>query len=591
MRRVGLWILLFAGVGLAATLKFKNLLDPTYKGFRLQYYTWQEWETLDKKTKLRARGSDPEEWEDPPPDPETEEEKKKREEKEKKEKEGLPGEKKYPKDRWPGFRFDERLTRKMRAFESLVQPASASKLEGIVKQLRLLDKALEKYEKSLDDIRDDYDQLFKQLAKVEEVYRENYKKKYGTVPDTFPVPVSLLVSFNKASRMLQTSVALRQSEVQFHEWLLDRTAELIAELTPEERVKPASALAKGMTDKDWRIRTRSAALLGRLTDQRSVATFDAAMAKEKDPLVLAELIRVRARQGGQGVLDLLKQRLDDPLWPVRAAVVRELARIRTKESVDLLVERMAKEKGRLLDDIADALKKISGESFLPEPDPWRIWWKKARDTWVPPKEGIAAGDEKDSEKAGVVYFYGIRTSSRRVVFCIDVSGSMNFPLDGRNGKKPPRIETAKRELKQALIALPEDAIFNIVIYSGDVKVWKKKMQAATLKNKQAARKYVDRLSPVGATNIFDALVTSMRVATKSGKGKGDGPEADTIFFLTDGKPSHGQIVNPHQILEEITRRNKLMGLVIHTVGVSKEQNAGFLLNLAKRNGGRYVAHK
>jgi hypothetical protein len=591
MRRAGLLILLFAGVGLAATLKFKSLIDPTYKGFLLQYYTWQEWETLDKATKLRARGTDPEEWETPPPEPETEEEKKKREEKEKREKEQLPGQKQYPKDRWPGFRFDERLEKKKRAFESLVQPASASKLEGIVKQLRLLDKALDKYEKYLEEIREDYAQLHKQLVKVEEVYAENYKKKYGRIPETFPVPPGLFVSFNKTSRTLQKAVALRHSEVQFHEWLLDRTAELIAELTPDERVKPATALAKGMTDKDWRIRTRSAALLGRLADERSTATFDDAMAKEKDPLVLAELIRIRARRGGQEVLDLLKQRLDDPQWPVRAAVVRELARIRAKESVDLLVAQMAREKGRLLDDIADVLRKLSGENFLPEPDPWRIWWKKVRETWVPPKEGIAAGDEKDSKKDGVVYFYGIRTSSRRVVFCIDISGSMNFPLDGRNGKKAPRIETAKRELKQALVALPEDAIFNIVVYSGDVKVWKKKMQAATLKNKQAARKYVDRLSPVGATNIFDALVTSMEVATKTGKGKGDGPEADTVFFLTDGKPSHGRIVNPHQILEEITRRNKLMGLVIHTVGVSRDQNAGFLLNLAKRNGGRYVAHK
>ncbi|MHC4933558.1 MAG: hypothetical protein ACYTGV_15355, partial [Planctomycetota bacterium] len=160
MRRAGLLILLFAGVGLAATLKFKHLLDPTHKSFRLQYYTWQEWETLDKATKVRARGIDPEEWEDPPPEPETEEEKKKREEKEKREKELPPGQKRYPRDRWPGFRFDARLEKKKRAFESLVQPASASKLEGIVKQLRLIDKSLEKYERSVDEIRDDYDQVF-----------------------------------------------------------------------------------------------------------------------------------------------------------------------------------------------------------------------------------------------------------------------------------------------------------------------------------------------------------------------------------------------------------------------------------------------
>lgn len=169
---------------------------------------------------------------------------------------------------------------------------------------------------------------------------------------------------------------------------------------------------------------------------------------------------------------------------------------------------------------------------------------------------------------------------------------MEFPLDGEGGKKPPRIERAKKELYQAMAALREDAQFAIVVYNSVVGTWKRgKMVPAEIKNKRAGRKFVERLEPSGATNIFDALNTSLDIARSPVGRRDKNPSADTIFFLTDGVPTHGKIVDPHQILEEITARNKLLGVTIHTIGVSKEQNAGFLLNLAKRNGGQYVAHK
>jgi len=79
----------------------------------------------------------------------------------------------------------------------------------------------------------------------------------------------------------------------------------------------------------------------------------------------------------------------------------------------------------------------------------------------------------------------------------------------------------------------------------------------------------------------------MEIAAPPSKGRE--PGADTIFFMTDGQPSCGKVIDPHQILDEITRRNRILGVTIHTVGVSKDQNSAFLLNLAKRNGGRYVA--
>jgi hypothetical protein len=50
-------------------------------------------------------------------------------------------------------------------------------------------------------------------------------------------------------------------------------------------------------------------------------------------------------------------------------------------------------------------------------------------------------------------------------------------------------------------------------------------------------------------------------------------------------------VDDNQILAEISARNRLLGVTIHTIGVATEQNAALLFNLAKRNHGEYASHK
>lgn len=565
------------------TYSLKELLDPLEPDFALSAYTWADWEGLDAATKLRAKGTDPSAWEIPSPDPETPEEKTKREEREKKAKADPP------KDRVPGFRFDRRLELKRKAFEDLLGAASASKLEGLIKQLRQIDKELGRFDKVLDESREDYFQVAEQVRKAQEAYSENYRKKHGTWPDTVPMSGALLADFYRKSLRYQHLLAARQSELQFHDWLLGRVGELVAALTDAEAEKPLAALASGLKESDFACRIRCAELLARLKGEKAAALYAQVLAQEADPLAVAELIRLRVKWGGSGGLDLLAARIDDPAWPVRAAIVRELSKIPKKESIDLLVARLAKEDGRLKDDIAEALRALTGQDFVAEAEPWRIWWEKSRAGWAPPTERMKSDTPGEGQQAGVVYFYGIRTSSKRVVFCLDVSGSMEWSLAGQNEKGPPRLDKAKEELVKALNGLPEDARFAIVVYSTDVRAWKKNLEPASPKNKASARKFVEDLKPEGATNVFDALAAAMEIAAPPAKGRE--PGADTIFFMTDGQPTHGKVIDPHQILDEVTRRNRVLGVTLHTVGVSKDQNAAFLLNLAKRNGGRYVAFR
>jgi hypothetical protein len=575
MRRPALVALLLAGLLAAGEKRYslKDILDPQEKDFALSAYTWGDWPKLDDAEKLRAQGTDPGEWELPPADP------------------GAPAGKDDKDDsRAPGFRFDRRLELKKKAFENLLGAASAPKLEGLIKQLKVMDKELARFDKVLDEAREEYEPVAEQLRRVVSAYTEAYRKEHGGKwPDSYLVPPGLKADFDRKSLRLQHLIATRQSELQFHDWLLGRVGELVAALTDAEADKPLSALAAGLKDGDFAYRMRCAELLARLKGEKADAIYLQALAEETDPLAVAELIRLKVKWGGPGGLEILAARIDDPAWPVRAAVVRELSRIARKEAIDLLVARLAKEDGRLKDDIAEALRALTGQNFVAEPEPWRIWWEKSRAGWAPPAERMKSDTPGEGQEAGVVYFYGIRTSSKRVVFCLDISGSMEWSLEGRDAQGPPRLDKAKEELIRAINGLPEDARFAIVVYSTAVQTWKKALEPASQKNKASARKFVEDLKPEGATNIFDALVTAMEIAAPPAKGRE--PGADTILFMTDGQPTHGKVIDPHQILDEVTRRNRVLGVTLHTVGVSKDQNAAFLLNLAKRNGGRYVAFK
>ncbi len=64
--------------------------------------------------------------------------------------------------------------------------------------------------------------------------------------------------------------------------------------------------------------------------------------------------------------------------------------------------------------------------------------------------------------------------------------------------------------------------------------------------------------------------------------------ADTIFFMTDGTPTAGKLLDPDRILETVAEWNRTAQLTIHTVAVGDECDAKFLEKLARENGGQFV---
>jgi len=341
---------------------------------------------------------------------------------------------------------------------------------------------------------------------------------------------------SKGKTLLHPLLALRHSERQFHAWFADELGRRIGEQSRRE-------LALRLLDRELAgptpLRRRWAArILSRVPDPAARRALERALAREKDPETQAAIVTARGEIGGARLKDLLVLWTIHPSFAVRVAAFRVCARYRHH---GLLRDALDREKGRLLDDLSGIL-------------------------------GV--------EAAGEVDFYGIRTRSRRIAFVIDTSGSMAFPMDGKGGKREPRYWRTKREINRTLRLLPRHVQFNIYLFAGEVAPWARGLVAATKEHTESAIAFLEQHKPYGGTNLFAAVLAGLQ----SG--------ADTVFLLSDGEPSIGTpLLDPALIVEEMGSRNAHGRVVIHTVGLSRDQNAALLVNLAHRSGGRYVADR
>lgn len=328
------------------------------------------------------------------------------------------------------------------------------------------------------------------------------------------------------------------------------------------------ALLKGLSDADPRVRTAAADGIVEREAKTPIDPLILALAKEKE-------------------------------WGVKVAIAGALSRLRDAKSVGPLVSALAREEGRVKEEVAAALAAITGQKFGADARAWRDWFKKnaaEEDTILSPFPPQA-----EAVPARGVTFQGIETRSRGIVFVLDISDSMNdasgetdLPADGstpdRSGKRRSKIDVMRDELVAAIRALDEKAMFNVVLYNHQVKVWQPgKLVAANSSNKNLALSFLLKEPATGGTNIFDAVEKAFTLAGLGATDKNYRSAVDTIFLVSDGAPSAGRILEPAKILEEVGRMNSLRKVKIHTVGVGVLHDRAFLERLARESGGKYVA--
>ena len=143
----------------------------------------------------------------------------------------------------------------------------------------------------------------------------------------------------------------------------------------------------------------------------------------------------------------------------------------------------------------------------------------------------------------------------------------------------------RREFAAALGTLDDGGTFGVLLFRDDVTAMPGGVVRTDKKSRAKARAFVAGVEPSGPTNVIDALERAVELAGASGEA----PAAaiDTIFFLTDGRPSVGALVDPSAILDVVARRRRAAPFVIHAIGVG-DHDPEFLRRLAESTGGRYV---
>tara|TARA_R110002126_G_scaffold107530_4_gene243031 strand:- start:7653 stop:9698 length:2046 start_codon:yes stop_codon:yes gene_type:complete len=327
-----------------------------------------------------------------------------------------------------------------------------------------------------------------------------------------------------------------------------------------------------------------------------------------EPAAIAQLLDDLAALGDQEIEGAVIQKyLVHESWHVRGRAAAALATLRSRAGVPAMIARLELAEGREKTDLHGALVSLTGKDFRTNFTLWQRWWDAEGEAFVVvTEEQLAEIEAAEADTEGVTFF-GIRTDSQKVIFILDVSGSMNWstvvrsnPYDDPNqqpdlprGNERSRIDVAKGDLKKAIGGLRDGAVFNIVVYATEVRRWKDDMQIMTPEIRSEVLDYVGELKAVGGTNIFGSLKEAFSMAgvdTEASAQEWANPIADTIFLLTDGTATVGVVTNSDGILSHVKEWNLAAGIVLHTIGLSGAQDAYLLSTLAKQNHGEYVAH-
>lgn len=389
-----------------------------------------------------------------------------------------------------------------------------------------------------------------------------------------------------------------------------------------------------LADKSWNVRRQALTALARTAAAPAAETPETAppeppldvplrilpLCADGEPAVRCAALDALASLKSPLVFEPALTALTDPVWQVRASAVAALGVVRRREAIDPLIARMALEEGRLVADIGNTLNEITGRGFGQRLESWQQFWATFGDRFQIPTDAELAklreAQAKSREKysaPGSVSYHGIETPSRRILFVIDVSGSMESEVVEKErfaaGDYPSmlRIDIVKTELLRTIENLEAYVEFNVLAFATDVTTWKKQLVPANVLSKSSALEWVGRLQSIGGsskedlaraglvgsanleagkTNTYAALMAALGVEPGAKRDEYS-VAVDTIFFMSDGRPSHGDYVDTDDILREVRLANSVRKVVIHTIALGEFQKE-FMRELASDNGGVFV---
>jgi len=364
------------------------------------------------------------------------------------------------------------------------------------------------------------------------------------------------------------------------------------------------------------------------------------------------------RKNVEPAVTLLLQMVADPKrsWEVRIGAVQALRADRHASQAEPLIEALAKSgpgDGRLKVDLMMTIGAILGVTDPKTDDP--NWWKGAL---AERKSGKLPGTSGGTTITPTEFF-GLKTKSTRIVFILDRTGSMDFrcteaSLPPKKGDPPPRkgpdvptadekippqdeaakkksaeikkkwddrkvekrMDALKREFINTIYNLDPRVHFAVVTYEANPMNWRPQLIQANWMNKFDCIREIDKMSPAGGTNIWDALENAFRFVSepqrpeviqfdKKGNYVTTVNGADTFFLMTDGNHNNGRFSGGNDFDEraffsEFKKINTLRRIVVNTIILGdttqsadnqdpiKQKSLSLFRQIAEASGGAFV---
>ena len=300
-----------------------------------------------------------------------------------------------------------------------------------------------------------------------------------------------------------------------------------------------------------------------------------------------------------GVLDRVLLLADDKQWTVRLGAYQVIVSAPQKVSVPFFVKAAREERGEIALAVDSYLEALTGQSFRGRTSAWGQWWDENRRAFMLDTYRRVEKTPLPEGSATRTTFFQVPIESQRLVFCIDLSSSMEAEMSlddpvtnqllehyslGRT-----RLEYAKAELVRALRELPDGAYFNVVAFSDDAHKLAGRMLKLNTSTRRRAIRWIMREDLGSLTNIWGALHAAFNNFHSLGTGASafkDMP--DTIVFLTDGKATRGRFQHRRSLARLVGLWNRSVDAVIHCIGMGRGHDGILLEALALQNGGYYV---
>jgi Mg-chelatase subunit ChlD len=165
-------------------------------------------------------------------------------------------------------------------------------------------------------------------------------------------------------------------------------------------------------------------------------------------------------------------------------------------------------------------------------------------------------------------FFGLEARGSRIVYIVDVSGSMYID---------DRLATLKQQLIDSLRELPEHGHFAIVTFQSVPRaLMGRGWTAATRANKSAAEAEIENLQAAGGTVPGPAFQVAFDLS----------PRPDAVYFMTDGEfPQYEQALMGDI---EVWNRRGRRPTPIHCITFGTDAASAVMRRIAERSGGGYV---